>query len=227
MENKKDVNSYSNDGRIFQLEYAMKASSLGTTALAFTTSTSTFLISEIKKINKLQKPSTKHFKISDRIMFSFSGIAGDAKNIVSRAREESLHHQKIYNEEIPVEGLLKYLSRLALQFGEEDADRKIFERPFGCSIIVAGFDQEPVAYMFDPSGSYRRYKVTAIGSGSESLESDLEEIQSVEKAVALLGRVMKDGMDKENVEICEVNAEGVRIFSQDEVGRIVESVHSH
>lgn len=224
MENKRDVNSYSTEGRIFQLEYAMKASSLGTTALAFTTPTSTFLISEIKKINKLQKPSTKHFKISDNIVFSFSGIAGDAKNIVKRAREEALNHLKMFNEEIPVEGLLKYLSQLALQFGEEDAAKKIFGRPFGCSIIVAGFDQEPVAYMFDPSGSYRRFRVTSIGSGSESLEADLCDIDTVEKAVSVLARVMKDDMEKDNVEICEVSAQGIRFFNENEVSSIVSSV---
>lgn len=226
MENKQDVTSYSSEGRIFQLEYAMKASSLGTTALAFTTTSSTFLISEIKKINKLQKPSTKHYKISDNIVFSFSGISGDAKNIVKRAREEALNHFKVYNEEIPVEGLLKYLSHLALQFGEKDVSKKIFSRPFGCSIIVAGYDNEPLAYMFDPSGSYRRYRVTSIGSGSESLEVDLSSIDTVERAVSLISRVMKDEIMDDNVEICEVNKDGIKLYDKEEIARIVMSVKS-
>ena len=61
------------------------------------------------------------------------------------------------------------MCNIALNFDEEDENKKIFNRPFGCSILFAGYENEPFLYSFDPSGSYRIYKRIAIGNGSESL----------------------------------------------------------
>lgn len=218
MSNKRNVNSYSPEGRIYQLEFAMKASTLGTTSLAFTHNNKTYIISEKKCLSKHQIPPTKHYKIFDHIMLTYSGIAGDAKTIIKKAREYSLYHYKVYNENVPIEGLLKYLCRLALQFGEKDFDKKIFSRPFGCSILICGYEDEPVIFSYDPSGSYRKHKIVCIGNGSESVEM---EVESVEKGVKELMRVMKDEMRSENVEIWSVDENEIKVFGEDELERVI------
>ena len=56
---------YTEDGRIKQIEYAMKAMTLGTTTIAAIVNNSIVMVSEKKLANILQKPSSvkKHFKI--------------------------------------------------------------------------------------------------------------------------------------------------------------------
>lgn len=224
MSNSKSVNAYTSDGRIQQIEYAMKASSLGTTSLAFVSSNKVFLVSEKKITTTLQIPPPKHCKVFDHIVFSFSGISSDARKIIDIARHISLMHFRFYNEKIPIEGLLKDLCHMALKFGEKDVTKKIFNRPFGCSILCAGYEDGPVVYTFDPSGSYRRYKRIAIGSGSESLENDLDDIVDLKSALMCIKKVMKDAIRSDNVEILEISEEGVKVFSENEIQDLVSNL---
>lgn len=217
MANSKSVNAYTSDGRIQQIEYAMKASSLGTTSIGFTTNNKAFLISEKKITTKLQISLPKHQKVFDHIMFSFSGISSDARKIVEIGRGLCLYHYRIYNEKKPVEGLLKDICHMALNFGEENENKKIFNRPFGCSILVAGYEDEPYIYTFDPSGSYRRYKRTAIGNGSESIECDLKDVQNVINGLSCIKKVMRDPIRCDNVEVCEVNENGIKMYTESEI----------
>ncbi|EJW03787.1 hypothetical protein EDEG_01916 [Edhazardia aedis USNM 41457] len=235
MSNERDLESYSKDGRIFQIEYAMKASNLGTTTLAITSKNSTILISEKKIISKLQNASTlrKHYKIYDNIAMSYSGIGSDAKSIIQKAREFCLNHERIYNEHPSLEGLLKYLCTLALKFGEKDMSRKIFARPFGVNIVFAGYeDNMPVLYSFDPSGSYRRFKAKGIGGAAEAVEQELKEAYksnlnegaAINMGLKLIKRVMKDNICRENVEICTVSESGVDFFPIDKVQQHIEQL---
>lgn len=227
---KHDVNTYSPEGRLYQIEYAMKASNLGTTILGVVTGDFAVLISEKKTVNSLQKIKsiTKHYKISDHMAFGYSGIAGDARAIADIARNFSVYHQKMYNEDVTAESLLKYLCSLALKFGEKDESRKIFSRPFGSSILVVSYEEEPKMYLLEPSGSYRRYRAKAMGSVAPNLENDIMRLVSgsasleavISGALGMLKTIMRDPLTHENVEILAVGQAGVKNFTADEIKAI-------
>ncbi|AFM98361.1 proteasome subunit [Encephalitozoon hellem] len=224
---KQSVNTYSSEGRIHQIEYAMKAMNLGTTTIGVKTKEFVILCSEKKILSTLQNPKSvvKHYKIYDHIVLGFSGISGDTKTIVKRSRDFCISHTHMYGENASVERLLKYLSSLSLRFGEEDEAKMIFRRPFGVSLIIAGFDTEPRLYSLDPSGSYVSYKARAIGSGHEVvegiLENEYEEYgeldQSLRKALHTLSKVMKDRINKDNVEVAIVSKEGIRFLTPEDI----------
>ncbi|CAD26660.1 26S PROTEASOME ZETA CHAIN [Encephalitozoon cuniculi GB-M1] len=224
---KQSVNTYSSEGRIHQIEYAMKAMNLGTTTIGVRTKEFVILCSEKKILSTLQNPKSvvKHYKIYDHIVLGFSGISGDTKTIVKRSRDFCISHTHMYGENISVERLLKYLSSLSLRFGEEDEAKMIFRRPFGVSLIIAGFDTEPRLYSLDPSGSYISYKAKAIGSGHEVvegiLENEYEEYsgldQSLRKVLCTLSKVMKDKISKDNVEVVVVTQEESKFLTPEEV----------
>lgn len=224
---KQSVNSYSSEGRIHQIEYAMKAMNLGTTTIGVRTNEFVILCSEKKLLSKLQNPQSvkKHYKIYDHIALGFSGISGDTKTIVKRSRDFCLSHTHMYDEDAGVERLLKYLSSLSLQFGEEDEAKMIFRRPFGVSLLIAGFDTKPRLFSLDPSGSYISHKAKAIGSGHEvigvMLEDDYEEYQeldsSLKKILQTLAKAMKDKITKDNVEVAIVAKEGTKFLSPDDI----------
>ncbi|KAL0266122.1 UNVERIFIED_CONTAM: hypothetical protein PYX00_011838 [Menopon gallinae] len=229
---KHDVNTYSPEGRLYQIEYAMKASNLGTTILGVVTDDFAVLISEKKMVNPLQKIGSirKHYKIFDNMAFGYSGIAGDARAIADIARNFSLYHQKMYNESVSAESLLKYLCSLALKFGEKDESRKIFSRPFGSSILLVSYEDRPKMYLLEPSGSYRRYRAKALGSVAPNIEDDIMRLVNdsasleavISGALGMLRTVMREPLTHENVEILAVGVAGVRTFTAEEIKVILE-----
>lgn len=229
---KHDVNTYSPEGRLYQIEYAMKASNLGTTILGVATDDFAVLISEKKTVNPLQKIESirKHYKIFDHMAFGYSGIAGDARAIADIARSFSLYHQRMYNENVTAESLLKYLCSLALQFGEKDESRKIFSRPFGSSILVVSYEEKPKLYLLEPSGSYRRYRAKALGSVAPNLENEIMRLVNesaslegvISGALGMLRTVMREPLTHENVEILAVGKAGVKNFTADEIKVILQ-----
>jgi len=226
---KESVNTYSSEGRIHQIEYAMKAMNLGTTTIGVRTSEFAILCSEKKVMSTLQNPRSimKHHKIYDNIVLGFSGISGDTKTIVNKSREFCISHTYKYNENTSVERLLKYLSSLSLRFSEEDEAKMIFRRPFGVSLLIAGFDTEPRLYFLDPSGSYTGYKAKAIGSGNEVIEGLLEPEyeeyttldESLRKVLLTLAKAMKDKISKDNVEIAIVTKEEIKFLEPEEIAK--------
>lgn len=223
-----DLNAYSPDGRVYQIEYAMQSATHGTTVFSFKCCNSTVIISEKKILSKLHIPTNKHLKIYDHIIFSYSGIASDAKVIAKKAREYCLNHEKIYNEKASTEGLMQYLCKLALQFGEKDYNNKIFSRPFGSTIVCGGFDDEPRLYVLDPSGSYRTYDIKSVGGGSEAVEEELQGTkkfdnleEGIRKGFEILKKVMKDKISVDNVELAIINENGVNIAENDDIQKYI------
>lgn len=224
-----DVNTYNSDGRIIQVEYAMKAMNLGTTTIGIKLKDCAILISEKKLVSPLQNPLSvkKHFKIYDNICAGISGISGDAPTIIEKCISMAINHEKIYNEQISTEDLVERICSLALKFSEEELDDKIFSRPFGVSILVASFDKEPKLFSIDSSGSYLGYKAKAIGSAQEVLnqllEKSYEEFSGREDAVRrglqMLKNVMKDPITENNVELSIVDKDGVFILTPAQISK--------
>lgn len=223
----RNVNAYSLDGRIYQLEYAMKAASLGTTTIGMRVDEGVIVVSEKKIVSSLQIPESvkKHHLVYEHCGFAFSGLSGDARTIITKAREYAITHKFIYNESIPVEGVAHFLSSIALNFSAEKTQDKIFSRPFGISILVAGYDTEPRLFSLDPSGTYRNYKAKAIGSAAEAVTSQLESTyrtdQTIEEGIRstldLLKSVMKDPITKNNCEVMVCREEGTSFLSAEEI----------
>jgi len=74
-------------------------------------------------------------------------------------------------------------------------------RPFGVSILYAGFDPHYrfQLYHSDPSGNYSGWKATCIGANSGTAQSLLKQEYkddiSIEEAIGLVLRVMSKTMD--------------------------------
>lgn len=228
-----DVNTYNSDGRIIQVEYAMKAMNLGTTTIGAVLKDSVILVSEKKLLSSLQNPLSvqKHFKIYDSILAGISGISGDAPAIINRCREFCIQHEQLFDEQIGVDKLMDKICALAMKFGEDDLQKKIFSRPFGVSILAAALDNgKPVLYNIDPSGSYYRFRAKAIGSAQEVVETALVEQYREEdstddclrKMLRILKDVMKDSINKYNVEASIVNREAVEILTPDRIAEYLE-----
>ncbi|KAK0595360.1 hypothetical protein LWI29_005908 [Acer saccharum] len=209
------VNTFSPEGRLFQVEYAIEAIKLGSTAIGLKTKEGVVLAVEKRITSPLLEPSSveKIMEIDDHIGCAMSGLIADARTLVEHARVETQNHRFSYGEPMTIESTTQALCDLALRFGEGDEEESM-SRPFGVSLLIAGYDENgPSLYYTDPSGTFWQCNAKAIGSGSEGADSSLQEqynkeltLQEAETiALSILKQVMEEKVTPNNVDIAKVS----------------------
>jgi proteasome alpha subunit len=179
------ITVFSPDGRLYQVEYAREAVKRGTTAVGIKAKDGVVLIVDKRVSSKLLEASSieKIFKIDEHIGVASSGLVGDARALVDRARVECQINRVSYDEPIEVEALSKKLCdhmQSLTQYGGI--------RPYGTALLIAGVsDGEVRLFETDPSGTLLEYKATGIGIGRPAAMKVFEEEYNPETE-------MKDGI---------------------------------
>ncbi|KAJ2173291.1 proteasome component pup2, partial [Coemansia sp. RSA 560] len=224
------VNTFSPEGRLFQVEYAIEAIKLGTTAIGIRTSAGVVLAVEKRITSPLLVADSieKILEIDHHIACAMSGLTADSRTMIEHARVEALNHTFSYEEPIPVESCTQAVCDLALRFGEgADGQESTMSRPFGVALLIAGTDERgPQLYHTDPSGTFLRYEAKAIGAGSEGAQTALQEqyhrdisLEDAEVlALKVLKQVMEEKLSNTNVQLAKVTPEkGYQIYTTDEL----------
>ncbi|KAG6037259.1 proteasome component pup2 [Claviceps sp. LM458 group G5] len=213
------INTFSPEGRLFQVEYSLEAIKLGSTAIGVATSEGVILGVEKRVTSTLLETSSveKIVEIDRHIGCAMSGLQADARSMIEHARVECQTHAFNYNESLGVESCTQAICDLALRFGEgaDGEEETIMSRPFGVALLIAGFDEKgPQLFHAEPSGTFYQYDAKAIGSGSEDAET---------LVLKTLKQVMEEKLDAKNVQLASVTKEkGFRIYTDDEMAAVVE-----
>lgn len=226
------ITVFSPDGRLYQVEYAREAVKRGTTAVGIKCREGIVLLVDKRVNSKLLEPSSieKIFKIDNHIGVASSGLVGDARSLVDRARVESQVNRVSYDEQIDVEMLSKKLCdhmQTYTQFGGA--------RPYGTALLIAGIsDGQFRLFETDPSGTLLEYKATGIGIGRNAVMKVFEEEHNPEASirdVILLGlkalhAATEGKFDVNTVEIGVVTNDtpAFRKMSRQEVASFVEQI---
>uniref|UniRef100_A0A7S0BFA0 Proteasome subunit alpha type n=1 Tax=Rhodosorus marinus TaxID=101924 RepID=A0A7S0BFA0_9RHOD len=229
------VNTFSPEGRLFQVEYAIEAIKEGSTAIGIRTSEGVVLAVEKRLTSPLLEPSSveKIMIIDHHMGCANSGLSADARILIDHARVVTQHHTFTYNEPMTTDSCAQAVCDLALRFGEDGREEDAMSRPFGVALLIAGVDEKgPALYHTDPSGTYVRWEAKAIGAGSEGAQTALQDAYSkmmtLEEAETLalktLKQVMEEKLNSTNVEIAAVTAKDrkFRIYSSDELNQCIE-----
>lgn len=114
------VNTFSPEGRLFQVEYAIEAIKLGSTALGIQTKEGVLLAVEKRITSSLMEPSSieKIVEVDAHIGCAMSGLTADARTMIDKARVEAQNYWFTYNEPMPTESVTQSVCNLAMQFGE-------------------------------------------------------------------------------------------------------------
>ena len=233
----RSVNTFSNQGRLYQVEYAMKAVEQGCTTLGIQTKDGVILAAEKKIASKLQVPSSIEniLKIHEHAICTYSGLRSDARALIESARVDAASHWFNFNEEMPIEAISLAICDVAVSFAEKkkkderEREKRVVSRPYGVAVLVAGVDADGMPKLFknDPSGNYVRYRACCIGQGGESgmttLQSSYKEDMSFDEAILLAGRVLKENLEqkinKDNFEISYIKVTDRKIVSLTEEQR--------
>jgi len=225
------VNTFSPEGRIFQVEYAIEAIKLGSTAIGICTKEGVVLCVEKRITSSLLEPKSieKVFEIDSHIGAAMSGISADTRTLIEHARTECQNHRFTYNEPLSIESCAQSICDLALNFGE-DGNAAGMSRPFGVALLIGGWgDKGPIMYHTDPSGTLVQCDARAIGSGSEGAQNALQEqyrpdmtLKEAEVvALSILKQVMEEKVVKTNVDVVTI-APNYHLYSEEEVQAIIE-----
>ncbi|XP_030829366.1 proteasome subunit alpha type-5 [Strongylocentrotus purpuratus] len=227
------VNTFSPEGRLFQVEYAIEAIKLGSTAIGIRTNEGIVLAVEKRVTSPLMEATSieKIVEIDSHIGCAMSGLIADSRTMIDRARVEAQSHWFTYNEKMSVESVTQAVSNLALQFGDDEAGSGAMSRPFGVALLFAGIDQKgPILYHMDPSGTFLQFDAKAIGSGSEGAQSQLQEVfhksltlkEACKESLVVLKQVMEEKLSSTNVEVATITPQNkFQMFSKEDIEAII------
>lgn len=201
--------TFSPEGRLYQVEYAVEAISHAATAIGILTAEGVVLASEKRAQNSLldsenmidaNTSGEKVFKIADHMCTAVAGITSDANTLIEFLRLVAHRHEYTYQEPIATEDLCRTLCDQKQSYTQYGG-----VRPFGVSFLIAGWDRYHgfQLYHTDPSGNYSAWKAYAVGQNDQVAQGLLKQEWKPEltlKEGALLAlKILGKTMDSTNI----------------------------
>lgn len=191
----KQTTTFSQQGRLYQVEYAIEATKQSGPALGVLGKECVLLVGEKKTSAKLLdqgKQAEKIFQIDDHVCVAVAGITSDANTLIVKLRHEAQHYTYRFGEPIPIEQLVISMCDLKQSYTQHGG-----LRPFGVSFLFVGYDKNYgfQLYQSDPAGNYAGWRAHAIGSWenpltNSTLKQDWKEDLPMDKIKELVGKVM-------------------------------------
>lgn len=163
----------SQEGRIYQLEYAEKAIENSSTTMGVVCNGIVILASEkIRQSKTMTAGSNKTiYSVAPHIGLAICGHLPDGRNIKSRAKGEAEGYLKHYGVEITgkilADRIAQYVQAHTLYWGY---------RPFGACVMISSWDKDnsPHLYMVEANGNYYEYFSCAHGKGRQFVKTEIE-----------------------------------------------------
>jgi len=211
---------FSPEGRLYQVEYALKAVEISPTSIGITFRDGVVLFAA-KRFSKLLAPESgeKILKIDEHIAVSFCGMAADARFLIDYARVRAQVNRITFNEPITVQTLVKQIANRKQQFTQVGGIR-----PFGISFLIAGSDGSEHLFETDPAGTIYEWKAHSIGRGAkvanQILERDYKPNMTREQTISLGLKALRESEKKitvRDIEIGVVENKKFKKLTQDEI----------
>ncbi|VDM36635.1 unnamed protein product [Toxocara canis] len=207
-----------------QIEYALNAVKNGQPSVGLRASDGVVLATE-NKASILYEDQAKIEKLSRHIGCVYSGMGPDYRILVKKGRKIAMQYELMYGEEIPTTQLVTKLAAVMQEYTQSGG-----VRPFGVSMLIAGWDAEPgngrpLLFQCDPSGAYFAWKATALGKNDVNAKTFLEKRFSdalelddgIHTALLTLRESFDVGMTEDNVEIAICNRNGFHRLTKQQV----------
>mmetsp|Transcript_24875 Transcript_24875/g.40086 ORF Transcript_24875/g.40086 Transcript_24875/m.40086 type:complete len:225 (+) Transcript_24875:138-812(+) len=151
------ITIFSPQGKLYQVEYAFKAvKNANMTSIGVRGKDCVIVVTQKKVADKLIVPSSvSHlFKITPTIGCVSTGLIADAKNQVTRARQEAAEFKYKNGYDIPVGHLAKRVADICQVYTQHAFMRPLGVVPIFCGIDMEGKEAIPQLYKVDPAGFF-------------------------------------------------------------------------
>lgn len=238
------ISVFSPEGRLYQVEYAIKASkSLGLNIVAARSSHGVVIASQKTHPEKLADSSYQSsiYAISTDVCMAVSGILPDGFALVQRARQIAAKFADKNGYTIPPKVLAMKLADMAQVYTQH-----AYMRPYASTVLVVGCEETVQAsaapqggqlYKIDPSGHYAGFKAVAIGSKEQEAGNLLEKKlaaggplgsgsldQAAFIALETLQTTLGGSVRAKDVEVVVVGANGVKRMSEEEIEELLVEI---
>lgn len=183
----KRTNVFNPNGRINQIEYAIKAIKNSGPAIALHYKDGIMIATEKRTSSSLLVPpkhGDKIFAIDKHIFVVVSGLTSDANYLIEYIRNEAQKYRYSFGNQIPLEQLVENLCNLKQSYTQYGG-----MRPFGTSFIFVGWDENKGFQIFtsDPAGNLAKWRAIAQGANEENSNNLLQEHfeENIDKETAL------------------------------------------
>ena len=182
------ITTFSNDGRLLQVEYGMKAADRGDTVAAMAVSLTDNGNTDGSRdeygfvcIAVAGSSERKVQRIDEHVLLMSSGLSGDMGLVAKILRRYCQQHRMAFGEAPTVQEVSKYLAEI-----QHGLTKVSGTRPLGCSCIVAGLDVSPeddglpgIVRLFgvEAGGILEEYTFCAVGKGRAKATKVLEELE--------------------------------------------------
>ncbi|PAA81234.1 hypothetical protein BOX15_Mlig012640g3, partial [Macrostomum lignano] len=219
------LTTFSPSGKLVQIEYALKAVEAGAPSVGIKATNGVVLAVEKKFSSALIDAASVHRieAVTSHCGLVYSGLGPDFRVVLQDARRSAVAYQLAYGEAIPPEQLVQRVAALMQEFTQSGG-----VRPFGISVLLAGWDRDtnrPMLFQSDPSGTYFAWKSTALGknhvNGKTFLEKryneELELEDAVHTAILTLKESFEGQMTEDNIEVGICKQDGFKKLSPAEI----------
>eukprot|EP00477_Mikrocytos_mackini_P001824 GAHX01001975.1.p1 GENE.GAHX01001975.1~~GAHX01001975.1.p1 ORF type:complete len:266 (-),score=52.45 GAHX01001975.1:24-800(-) len=218
--------TYSPDGRIYQLEYALELINNSSTIVALKTKDGIILASECKSYSPLQiqTKSNCFFQISENVLCLTTGLFSDCKYIAGELQSFAQSFRFSYNKECGIDGLANRLSKYHLSLNTKDhhklkkTEGVTLGRPIAASIFLASIEKDNFRLLqIEATGKVSELKVGVSGAGKSTVVKMLKNFnvkditlkESENLVMRLLNNVMENKINEFNFEIFIVGKTGL------------------
>ncbi|CAL8074252.1 unnamed protein product [Calicophoron daubneyi] len=169
------VTIFSPDGRLFQVEYSLKAVGVdGLISVGVRGDDCAVVASQLKLPDKLieRDSVTRLFRLTESTGCIMTGMLPDCRSQVHRARYEASNFKYKNGYEMPCDALVRRIGEIN-QVYTQSAEM----RPLGCAMLAISYDQEygkPQLYKVDPSGFVAGHRAVAVGDKQVAAMTFLE-----------------------------------------------------
>ncbi|BAM42185.1 proteasome subunit alpha type [Theileria orientalis strain Shintoku] len=185
------ITIFSPEGKLFQLEYALKAvKNCNLTGLAVKDDSAIAVVAQ-KKLPAQQgnqdvlldsSTVTSLYHITDELYCLLIGLPGDCLSILYKAREVAFEYAYKYGTNIPASVLSQHISDVNQVYTQH-----AYMRLHACTGLILSIEPDvgPRIYKFDSSGWFAGYKACGIGAKEQESENALEKALKKRDIVSL------------------------------------------
>ena len=166
-----DATTFSPEGRILQVENAMKAVQQGMPTVGIRSKTHAVLACVMHSPSEFSSFQPKIFRIDEHIGVAISGLTADGRGLCKVLRTECLEHKFRYGTEAKVISLADTVAERS-----QSKTQKYGKRPYGVGLLLIGAGTDG-ARLFEtcPSGQHWEYNAQAIGRRAQAAKTYLEQ----------------------------------------------------
>jgi 20S proteasome subunit alpha 7 len=169
-------NTYSPDGRVFQVEYANKAVESAGCAIGIQCTDGVVIGIEKLVRSPLLVPGSNRrvFTVDKHTGIAFAGWDADGRPLAEVAMNEAMSYKYKFGVPIPPHELA---DRLALYMHYHTTEG--YMRPFGAALLLAGYDEHDkraYLHLIEPSGIQFRYRGCSAGKARPTIKTEIEKL---------------------------------------------------